>query len=64
MKVASDSLKLIENVRCVFLVKTQDPLANSPNIDKQLLFPIGGPNCTLSILPGVGRLEGGRKMCY
>ena len=33
---------------------TQNPLVNSPNIDKQLLFPIGSPNCTLSTFPGVG----------
>ena len=31
---------------------TQNPLVNSPNIDKQLLFPIGSPNCTLSTFPG------------
>ena len=31
---------------------TQDPLVNSPYIDKQLLFPIGSPNCTLSTFPG------------
>ena len=35
---------------------TQNPLVNSPNIDKQLLFPIGSPNCTLSTFPG-GWLE-------
>ena len=33
---------------------TQNPLVNSPNIDKQLLFPIGSPNCTLSTFPGGG----------
>ena len=33
---------------------TQNPLVNSPNIDKQLLFPIGSPNCTLSTFPGMG----------
>ena len=33
---------------------TQNPLVNSPNIDKQLLFPIGSPNCTLSTFPGWG----------
>ena len=38
-------------------VLTQGPLVNSPNIDKQLLFPIGSPNCTLSTFPG---WEGGR----
>ena len=46
---------------------TQNPLVNSPNIDKQLLFPIGSPNCTLSTFPGggwVGGWVGGRKMCY
>ena len=31
---------------------TQNPLVNSPNIDKQLLFPIGSPNCTLSTFHG------------
>ena len=36
---------------------TQNPLVNSPNIDKQLLFPIGSPNCTVSTFPGGG--EGG-----
>ena len=40
---------------------TQNPLVNSPNIDKQLLFPIGSPNCTLSTFPGV---RGGWKMCF
>ena len=33
---------------------TQNPLVNSPNIDKQLLFPIESPNCTLSNFPGWG----------
>ena len=28
------------------------PLFNSPNIDEQLLFAIGSPNCTLSTFPG------------
>ena len=41
---------------------TQNPLVNSPNIDKQLLFPIGSPNCTLSTFPG--GVEGGWKMCF
>ena len=33
---------------------TQNPLVNSPNIDKRILFPIGSPNCTLSTFPGWG----------
>ena len=37
---------------------TQDPLVNSPYIDKQLLFPIGSPNCTLSTFPGGGLVVG------
>ena len=37
---------------------TQNPLVNSPNIDKQLLFPIGSPNCTLSTFPGGGLVVG------
>ena len=40
---------------------TQNPLVNSPNIDKQLLFPIGSPNCTLSTFPGGG---GGGLISY
>ena len=31
---------------------TQDPLVNSHNIDEQLLFPVGIPNCALSTFPG------------
>ena len=41
---------------CFFLAV--DPLVNSPNIDKQLLFPIGSPNCTLSTFPGWGWVVG------
>ena len=33
-------------------ISAKDPLVNSPNIDKQLLFHIGSPNCTLSTFPG------------
>ena len=36
---------------------TQDPLVNSPNIDKQFMFPIGSPNCTLSTFPAWGWVE-------
>ena len=44
-----------ENQLCFFGFRlTQDPLVNSPYIDKQLLFPIGSPNCTLSTFPGWG----------
>ena len=46
---------------------TQNPLVNSPNIDKQLLFPIGSPNCTLSTFPEIGCGawgDGGWKMCF
>ena len=41
---------------CVFFGfrLTQDPLVNSPNIDKQLLFPIEIPKCTLSTFLGGG----------
>ena len=39
---------------CFGFILIQDPLVNSPNIDKQLLFPIGSPNCTLSTFPGWG----------
>ena len=31
-----------------------DPLVNSLNIDKQLLFAIGSSKCTLSTFPGEG----------
>ena len=45
----------VETQLCFFGFRlTQDPLVNSPNIDKQLLFPIGSPNCTLSTFPGGG----------
>ena len=48
-----------ENQLCFFGFRlTQDPLVNSPNIDKQLLFPIGSPNCTLSTFPGGGLVVG------
>ena len=48
---------------CVFFgfILTQEPSVNSPNIDKQLLFPIESPNCTLSTFPGGG---GSWKMCF
>ena len=42
---------------------TQDPLVNSHNIDEQLLFPVGIPNCALSTFPG-GVGGGGWKMCF
>ena len=45
----------VETQMCIFGFRlTQDSLGNSPNIDKQLLFPIGSPNCTLSTFPGDG----------
>ena len=40
-------------------------LCNSTNLKKQLLFPIGSPNCTQSNFPEWGwGYGGGRKMCF
>ena len=37
------------SLSCVFGFRlAQGPLVNLPNTDKQFLFPIGSPNCTLS----------------
>ena len=54
-------VKLRPSCVCFGFRLTQDPLVNSPYIDKQLLFPIGSPNCSLSTFPGV---RGGWKMCF